>query len=359
MKILISGYYGFGNTGDEAILQSIVEGVRERAPGAEITVLSSSPKLTAEFYKVNSIYRYSWPAIFRSLRRTDVFVSGGGTLFQNATSCRSFFYYLGLVMLAKLLLRKVMIFAQGFGPLQGWLCRALARFVLNRVDVISLRDQDAYDQMRQLGIRSPKMAVTADPTLILKIPAIDEGEKLLSLEGIKKKGRPLLGISIRSFKKGDEDEFYEGMIKAVDWLCQAHHFIPVFILFQCPQDMHNSSKIIHRVKEKTHLIFRICRPNEMLSLFSQFDLFIGLRLHALIFSLMNNVPMLGISYDPKVESFMKTVEQPYVALDKLNRMPEILNNIILNKENIKKRIEKKKTLLREKAKQNFDLLWKL
>jgi polysaccharide pyruvyl transferase CsaB len=358
MRVLISGYYGFGNTGDEAVLQSIVQGIRERDPEAKIIVLSSSPKITAEFFKVHSIYRYSLWSTIRQMRKADVFVSGGGTLLQNVTSNRSFFYYAGLILLARLLRKKVMIFAQGFGPLKGIFANALARYVLNRVDLITLRDEESFEKIKKLGVKNPNISVTADPTLILDVPLLKEGEKLLSLEGVRKSGRPLLGIAIRN-PNNESDDFTRHLVDAINWLTKEYNYVPVLILFQSPQDMHQTSKIIHGIKESAHLIFRICKPGEMLSLFSQFDLLIGMRLHSLIFALINDLPMLGISYDPKVKAFMKMIGQPQVEINELGKLKELLGKVIYSKENIRESLKEQKVLLRQKAEKNFELLWKL
>lgn len=347
MKILISGYYGFGNCGDEAVLQAIVQGLK----GHDLTVLSAAPGLTSQLYKVSSINRYLCLFIIKQMLRTDLFISGGGTLFQNKTSNRSFYYYLALVFIAKLLRKKVMIFAQGFGPLSGWLNKKLIKFVFNRVDTITLRDNDSYEKLKALGINPDRMKVTADPALLLDIPSMSEGEKLLSLEGINKKGKPLLGIALRDIPNLDMDS----VINAIDWLAEKYNYIPVFVLFQSPQDMHGSAKVIHGIKGENHLIFRICKPNEMLSLFSQFDLVIGMRLHSLIFALINTVPMLGISYDPKVESFMKEIEQPFMDINHPAGMKAALEDIIRNKEAIKHKLAVKKKELQAKAKKNFSL----
>ena len=83
MRILLSGYYGFGNVGDESILQSIIQGLRRVDPKIEITVLSVFPQMTREFNRVDAIDRFDWRKIFSAMLKTDVFVSGGGTLFQN------------------------------------------------------------------------------------------------------------------------------------------------------------------------------------------------------------------------------------------------------------------------------------
>lgn len=360
MKVLISGYYGFGNVGDEAVLQAIIQGLLNHDSNIEITVLSASPSLTKDFYKINSIYSYDWLKIFAKMLKVDVFISGGGTLFQNVTSNRSFLYYLGLVMLARLMGKRVVIFAQGFGPLNGKFNRGLARLVLNRVKLITLRDKDSYHEIQKLGIKKPAIHVTGDPSAILKNSSAEEGIKILSLEGVRKTDRPLLGVSVRSVPKREEEKLYESLAKTIDWLSKEYHYTPVFILFQCPEDMQETSRVISFMHESSNVIFRICHPDEMLALISQFDLLIGMRLHSLIFATMNCVPMLGLSYDPKVEAFMRSIEQPCLKIDQdldFQNIKDVLEKILIKKEKTKASLERKREKLYEQAALNFDLFF--
>ena len=88
-KILISGYYGFNNIGDESILRTLIDNLREKLPGVDITVLSQDPAQTSAKFAVKSARRMSLRDIFRCVRRCDLLLSGGGSLLQDATSGRS------------------------------------------------------------------------------------------------------------------------------------------------------------------------------------------------------------------------------------------------------------------------------
>ena len=359
MKVLISGYYGFGNVGDDSVLQAITQGLRDYDPSIKITALSLTPKLTRELAGVDSIHRYAWLRIFIRLLRTNVFMSGGGTLFQNVTSSRSLLYYISLILLAKALRKKVIIFGQGFGPLRGRFYRALARFVLNRADLITVRDQDSFEEIRKLGVNRPRVHLSADPSAILKIPRSEEGKKILSLEAVRT-DRPLLGVAVRSVPRKEEEHLYRALSEAVDWLAKTHSYSPVFILFQCPEDMGETSKVINNMQEKSNVIFRMCRPAEMLALISNFDLLIGMRLHSLIFAAVNSVPMLGISYDPKVEAFMKTIEQPYLKIEgEIDPRSIIhqLEGVLSNRKEIRNRLDVKLKHLHDQAALNFRLFF--
>ncbi len=96
-RVLLSGYYGFGNLGDEALLEVIVDRMRRRFPSAQLEVLSATPQMTAANHRVESTPRWDWRAIRAAIARADVVLSGGGGLLQDATSLRSLLYYAAIL----------------------------------------------------------------------------------------------------------------------------------------------------------------------------------------------------------------------------------------------------------------------
>ena len=77
-NILVSGYYGFHNAGDEAILAGMIRAVRDLEPDARFTVISGTAAQTRSMHGVNAISRGDFKSIWRAMGRADLFVSGGG-----------------------------------------------------------------------------------------------------------------------------------------------------------------------------------------------------------------------------------------------------------------------------------------
>ena len=127
-KVLISGYYGFKNFGDEAILSVLVNHLKSK--DANITVLSSDPEYTKSVYNVNSINSFDLKQVIKELKKTDILISGGGSLLQDATSLKSLIYYTGIIAVAKLFNKKIIIFAQGIGPVNNKFARLVTRNLL-------------------------------------------------------------------------------------------------------------------------------------------------------------------------------------------------------------------------------------
>ncbi len=126
LDIMISGYYGYKNTGDDSLLQAIIKNITEIKPYVDITVLSINPAETARLYGVRSIHRFNALKIIRAMKRTKLLISGGGSLMQDVTSTQSLLYYLSIILAAKKSGAKVMVYASGIGPIKNRNNRAIA-----------------------------------------------------------------------------------------------------------------------------------------------------------------------------------------------------------------------------------------
>lgn len=102
-NIVISGYYGFGNAGDEAMLNAIVDSIRDIEPTANITVISGNPSETSKKHNLQAVGTFAMFPIMSALMKADLLISGGGSLLQDATSIRNTYYYLSIMSMAKML----------------------------------------------------------------------------------------------------------------------------------------------------------------------------------------------------------------------------------------------------------------
>ena len=96
-RVVISGYYGFANAGDEAMLAAIVGSLKDIIPDVSITVITGNCRMTRENHNVQAVHRLNFFAIAAAIRRCDILISGGGSLLQDVTSARSLYYYLWIM----------------------------------------------------------------------------------------------------------------------------------------------------------------------------------------------------------------------------------------------------------------------
>ena len=306
-KIVISGYYGFANAGDEAMLTAIIKALRSTEKSVDLTVLSGNPEATAAKHRVSSIYRFNPLEIFKSLYDCELLLSGGGSLLQDVTSKRSLLYYLSIIALGIILKKKVMLFAQGIGPIHSGILRRLTKLICSHVDLITVRDQDSLYELRRIGIPAEKVQLTADAVLTLPQEDIRQGKELLERFHVPQE-KMLIAVSVRKWQ--DDDSYLLELAKAVDALVKRYDAHIVLLPLQYPVDMEACERLQHFMvrKSSSTILATNCDTEQFLSLMGNFNLLVGMRLHALIFAAVMELPFVAVSYDPKIDGFVKDID---------------------------------------------------
>jgi polysaccharide pyruvyl transferase CsaB len=241
------------------------------------------------------------------LHQCDLLISGGGSLLQDSTSTRNPFYYLAVIFLAKLMDKPIIVYAQGIGPLRNRLSRFLTAWLLNGVHLITVRDQSSKRDLQKMGVEAEIM-VTADPVLGLSSDSISDnsGREILARNGLKPDPeQKVLGVFIRAW---EDSSFLVELVKACDLLSEDGWKI-VFIPMQFPRDVVIAKETAKLMQEESLVLKELYSPAEILSITKNLNLVIGMRLHALIMAAVVGVPMIGLSYDPKVERFLQQIGQ--------------------------------------------------
>ncbi len=304
MRLLLSGYYGFENIGDEALLEVVLDRLRAQYSGADIEVLSANPQATARRHGVEVAQRWDAKAVRRAIDRTDVVLSGGGGLLQNSTSLRSLLYYAGILRAGVRAKKRTMIFAQSIGPLDVF-GKAVVRECCKHVDAATVRDARSQSLLRSLlpGLRVERCA---DPVFLYNPPAETGANSVLGTQGGE-----LVIVSVR--KAPGIGERTAAIARAVDRLAQAHGARVAFLPFGGPPDAEISAKVI-RASTCAPVLLPECSPGDAASIIARAKAVIGMRLHALIFAARYRVPFLAIPYDPKVSALCEDLEYPLPPL---------------------------------------------
>ena len=318
--IALSGYYGFYNIGDEAILEAIVKVLRYHRPDIELIVFSADPRHTRRTYGVEAVSRTNLPAIIRVLRRADLLISGGGGLLQDATGPRSIPYYLGIIKLAMLLRTKVAVYAQGLGPLRSGWSRFCVQKVLSGVDWLSVRDPASARLLAELGVERD-VTVTADPVFFLDPAPQKEIEAFWKAYGIKRPGKELLvGLALRPYP--GETLFDKKLLEIFSTGCRflekEYKARLIFLPYHLKKDLPLARDLASRSSTRGIVIEESLSSRNVFRVMGGLDLLIGMRLHALIFASICGVPFIALPYDPKVNAFLRHVEKPGLSLESLN-----------------------------------------
>ncbi|MDR6553628.1 polysaccharide pyruvyl transferase CsaB [Paenibacillus qinlingensis] len=308
VKIALSGYYGFDNSGDEAVLQSILFALQEQgqAQGIQIEpiVLSANPEKTSQMYGVKAYHRMKPGSLLKALRESDGLISGGGSLLQDATSSKTIPYYLAVVKIAQWLGKPTFIYSQGIGPVSRPMFFGWIRSVFKRCALVTVRDTESADLLGRM--RLPREGITVVPDPVMGLPLRDGGgapdaDALGGASAVR-----TIGVSVR-FWNEDRSEL-EALARSLQELLAARTDVRLrFLPFHLPSDEVASQFVIDRLGDhggRAEMVRGITHPQDMLAQVAACDLLIGMRLHSLIYAASQFVPMVGISYDPKIDQFL-------------------------------------------------------
>jgi polysaccharide pyruvyl transferase CsaB len=293
-RVVICGYYGFGNAGDEAVLAGILVALRSRLPHADVVVLSANPAQTRRLHGVKAVSRIT--GALWTLPRADLFISGGGSLIQDVTSARSALYYLSVLGLATALAKATVVYAQGIGPLhRGWV-RALARRILARTTLITVRDEGSAGALTDLGIVRP-VHLVADPAFALIPAPAAQIQDLIGSHHV-----PRIGVALRPWRANAfVDSLVEGLRKASNQLGGTEI---VVLAFHPERDLPLCTRVARDLGGR---VLAGLSPADLVAVVGTMDVVVGVRLHALIASVLTGVPPIGLSYDLKVDGLFRRV----------------------------------------------------
>jgi polysaccharide pyruvyl transferase CsaB len=354
-RILISGYYGYSNSGDDAILTTICRDIKEISSQIDITILSNNPEETVKEYKAKAVNKFHFFEVIKAINKTELVLMGGGSLLQDETSNRSLYYYLFILGYAKLLKKKCMLYANGIGPVYKRGNRWLTKLIVNKVDLITLREKLSYKELKELGIVKPDIHITADPVFTFPMSNIDV--KSVFINGSLKPTDRMVGVFFREWK--DSKEYISKIAKVCDAVSIEYKAKIVLIPMMYPRDLDVCKKIKDMMTESSVILANKYDAKTIIEIVSKMELVLSMRLHALLYSALSGVPMVGFSYSDKVKYYMNELDLDYI--DDINGflvedVLGIIRNIYNNYEECKNNIHVKVNKLKRKAEANKLLL---
>lgn len=346
--VIICGYHGFSNSGDEALLKVIVEDLKRVCPNVHITVLSMQPSKTAKANGVDAVFRYNLVKINKLMKNADLFVFGGGSLLQDATSTRSLYYYLTILKIALDNQVKVMLYGNGIGPLNKEKNRAATSKILNRVQLITVRDEGSAGLLEAIGVTGPKIVVTADPVFALRMEFGGDAE--LRREARVPEGKKYAVFAIRRWKHLSED-YYRELASFCEAIYGRYDIVPLFVPMQYREDTEAACAVVKYMTTPFALLNRNMSVDEILSLIRNAEFVVAMRLHALIYSAIADTPAIALSYDTKVTEFMQmTRQEACIDAEKADadKLLEMVRHITQNRDALHAELD----ILRAKAREN-------
>jgi polysaccharide pyruvyl transferase CsaB len=212
-----------------------------------------------------------------------------------------------IIRAAELYRKKVMIYANGIGPVRKRINRALVRRIVGRADVITLRDAVSAQELHSMGVRREDIRVTADPVFTLSGLPAEEATGLLTKSGIPSE-RPYVCISVRNW---NAIGMFKTLIAALcDHIADVYGRTVILIAMQTPNDIAVSYEVARLMKNEAYVLDTRYTAQQIMGIIGGADFVLAMRLHTLIFSARMCVPLIGMVYDPKVAAYVEALGMP-------------------------------------------------
>lgn len=350
-RLVLAGYFGCGNLGDDAMLLGFLAGLGDREVG--LTLLSGAPERTYREYNLHSVDRFDFGAIAAELERSQALVFPGGSIFQDVTSLRSVLYYARLVTMAKKAGCRVVLLGQGVGPLNRFFGRRWARNAFNAADLIVVRDPESAATLKTLGVRI-RPVLGADLAFLLPEPPAPAER-----EGFQVGDMRAVGIAPRPWSK------IKGLPELFGEVCRLlfqNNFMPVLI----EMDENLDGPLIHRIAKtqggKIPTLERLRSPIRLQQRLARLEGVIAMRLHAGVLAVTVDVVPTMVSYDPKIGAFTQGMGLPApLALEGLqaSRIVGAFLETHRRREALRAEIGRRREEMVRVARENVEMLWQL
>ena len=315
--VMICGAYGKHNAGDDGILEAILCQLREIDPDLPIYVISRRPKETKRIFRVGACHTFNVPGFLHRMRKTALYLSGGGSLIQDVTSSRSLQYYLYHLRAAKKRGNLVMMYGCGIGPVRSARNRKRSADFINRyVDLVTLRDSLSVQVLAQLGVTRPEIHLTADPAFCLPNPDPDAEAAYLLAEGYEPDKDYFL-VSLRPWR--GIDARLGALAAAIDHTWETYGAEPVLFALEPRRDTPQIRALARLLHCPCRIVETPGQWQQLAALIRRMRAVLSMRLHPLVFATGQGVPVAGLVYDPKVNGLMEELgNELYCTVDELD-----------------------------------------
>ena len=300
MRVVLCGYYGKGNTGDEALLATLLQMLPETISPI---ILSADPAKTQREYGVEARDRNSPVELWHAITEADGFIWGGGSLIQDATSVRSPLYYFSLMALAQAMGKVTVAWAQGIGPLRFWSTRRMAQSLFRGCTAVSVRDRNSASLLDRWQIPH---TLAPDPVWALESSSDRTSEDSSS---------PKVAVMLRPHPLLTSDRLTL-LTEALRQFQQATNSHILLLPFQEQTDLAIAQQLHQELPDASEIATGNS-PQEYRDILGNVKLAIAMRLHGLIMAAHQGCSCVALSYDPKVTQLMEQLQLPGWELDKL------------------------------------------
>lgn len=313
--LLICGAAGYTNIGDDAILWGMLTQLRG-ALGSRPIKVAGGPQLeslTRPFDAIPLSYQ-DHAELARAIEEADLVILGGGGLLYDVgyeaglhrfladVPDRQWLYEMARISAAASGAdRPIMLYGIGVGPLLTEAARQVAKFTSDQARAITVRDEGSADLLAECGVPRSRVHVAADPAILVEA---GNASSLVAQLGITAAPRPWVAINLRPWgDAGQREQLVAQGISLARAVREQLGGTAVLVPLQRAPD--DDMRMLQPIADATDaaVIQMPLSPPDTVGVLAQFDLMIGMRLHALVLALAAGKPFAALSYDLKVDEF--------------------------------------------------------
>jgi len=317
MRILLIGYYGSKNLGDDLMLNNLLDYLTNVSYVKKVYVIVTENYYRHKDDKILFISKNDKISKFKKifyLLKSSVVVWGGGTCFYDNDGLYSLYKYWKL---SKLLNKRFIFLGIGIGKLSGKF-KDLSIKIIKNSHYISTRDEYSFNFVKRYN----KNTCLGGDLVFLKY-----SETNIKLNR-KKNNKQLKNISFSGIYMGNKSiSFYsEQLKKLINELGVIIHFLPAH-----EKDIDFHKKLSANLPNKNVRLINNFDIEKYQNVMQYMDFHIGMRLHSIVLADIFSVPNLGIEYANKVRYYLEKSN----SLDRLLKLyspihPELIKKILYN-----------------------------
>ncbi|MDN5342057.1 polysaccharide pyruvyl transferase family protein [Oceanotoga sp. DSM 15011] len=295
-NIMLIGYYGFKNFGDDLLLKSILKIFQEINFSGNIYIPSDNElpiNKTSYSFSIKNINRFDILSLRSYVQKMDIVIYGGGNLFQSETSLKSFLYYYYIAKTAMKNNIKILLLSQGLGPIKHKIASKMLKKVLSYKNLQAIfRDNTSYNFAKNYN---HNVYLSADLGLYC---LMDEQENF-----IKKDKKNKISICLKNN--------YNDIESLIDFLSIFNDHEIQTLIINSDKDSSVNYYIVDKMREnKVNIPFPLKDFNKIIEEISTSNLIISDRLHGAIAGIFFGVPTFTYGNN-KNQRVLKNISSDY------------------------------------------------
>lgn len=314
-KIVIQGFYGANNLGDDFILYSLLNSINNIGK-CEVIVMSYGDTYEYLFQKYPKLQikafiaeKHTIADKLKVICKADAWIIGGGGLFPNE-SIKESGLLLVKVVLAILSRTKLAIYGVEFNSFDKIVNRNIWKLIFLLCDMIVVRNKDSVLKINGLGIKKVKYGTDITFSLQTNVELNDNGSILKKLS-LEKNKYIIWALAMPWTDEEMQEKHFQLRYKSMteillDTINRYSEYVHVLLPFFYPSDI----KLINDLKRKLTVKYIICDKktgvdlDEKRYIFKYARMAVCMRFHSVVFSLYHDTPFCAISYSPKTSNIL-------------------------------------------------------